>query len=71
MVAYAPNQEALIGKSDEVLADIDTLYAGSPGARYFCGADIIEDVLTLTVEDFGEFSDEGVRVHAPGHKLCT
>lgn len=33
MVAYAPAQEALIGRTDEVLADIDLLYAASPGPR--------------------------------------
>lgn len=65
LVAYAPRQEALVGRREEVLADIDLLYAGSPGARYFCGADIRQDALSLTVEDFAEFSDEGVRVHLP------
>ncbi|WP_245877250.1 hypothetical protein [Streptomyces glaucescens] len=66
MVAYAPGREALIGESDEVLADIDVLYAGSPGARCFCGADISQGSLVPVVADFGEFSDEGVRVHLPG-----
>ncbi|MFE2097370.1 hypothetical protein [Streptomyces sp. NPDC059468] len=65
MVAYAPQREALVGRREEVLADIDLLYAGSPGVRYFCGADIDQKALTLTVEDFAEFSDEGVRVHLP------
>ncbi|MGW6733470.1 hypothetical protein [Streptomyces sp. NPDC055013] len=68
MVAYSPNQEALIGKTDEVLADIDLLYAGAPGARYFCGVDISEHSTSLAVRDFGEFSDEGVRIHLSGQK---
>ncbi|MCL8014598.1 hypothetical protein [Streptomyces sp. AS02] len=63
MVAYAPNQEALVGKTHEVLTDIDLLYAGAPGARYFCGADGGEESLCLAVRDFAEFSDEGVRAH--------
>ena len=62
LVAYAPGQEALIATRDEVLADLDLLYAVSPGARYFCGADILDEAPILAVEDFGEFSDTGVRV---------
>ncbi|MEU1405022.1 hypothetical protein ABZ471_22145 [Streptomyces sp. NPDC005728] len=65
MVAYAPQREALVGSREEVLADLDLLYSGSPGARYFCGADVHHEALTLTVADFAEFSDEGVRVHLP------
>ncbi|WP_406443212.1 hypothetical protein OHB14_30075 [Streptomyces sp. NBC_01613] len=64
-VAYAPGQEALVGATDEVLADVDLLYVGSPSARYFCGAEIVDDSLILAVEDFAEFSDEGVTVHLP------
>ncbi|MFJ7148709.1 hypothetical protein ACIQVT_10955 [Streptomyces sp. NPDC100445] len=63
MVAYAPGREALLCDRDDVLADLDLLYAGAPGARYFCGADLDEDRLVLTVEDFAEFSDQGVTVH--------
>lgn len=63
MVAYAPAQQALVARTPEVLADIDLLYAASPGARYFCGADLTPDGLSLAVEDFAEFSDSGVKVH--------
>ncbi|WP_163010694.1 hypothetical protein [Streptomyces dangxiongensis] len=65
MVAYAPDKEALLGDRDEVLADLDLLYVGAPGARYFCGADLDQDRLILSVEDFAEFSDRGVTVHLP------
>ncbi|MFJ8055358.1 hypothetical protein [Streptomyces sp. NPDC096142] len=62
LVAYAPGREAFIAARDEVLADLDLLYASSPGARYFCGADMLDEAPILAVRDFGEFSDTGVRV---------
>lgn len=65
LVAYAPNQDALIARTGELLADIDLLYAGSPGPRYFCGAEIVNERLHLAVEDFAEFSESGVLVHIP------
>ncbi|MEW2621662.1 hypothetical protein [Streptomyces sp. NPDC048106] len=65
MIAYAPGRDGIIGDRDEVLADLDLLYSGSPGPRYFCGADVTQGRTILTVQDFAEFSDEGVTVHAP------
>ncbi|MFF7096829.1 hypothetical protein ACFY9A_31205 [Streptomyces rubradiris] len=65
MVVYAPGKEALLANRDEVLADLDLLYAEAPGARYFCGADINQDAVTVAVEHFAEFSDSGVIVHLP------
>ncbi|MEV5348131.1 hypothetical protein ACIG54_22220 [Streptomyces achromogenes] len=63
MVAYAPGRDALVAARDDVLADLDILYAGAPGVRYFCGADIDQETVTAAVEDFAEFSDSGVIVH--------
>ena len=65
MAAYSSSQEAIIGETQEVLADIDLLYAAAPGPRYFCGADVADEQLTLSMDDFAEFSDAGVRVHVP------
>jgi hypothetical protein len=62
LVAYAPGREALVGGARDVLAGIDLLYAGSPGARYFCGTDLADGVPVPVVEDFAGFSDGGVTV---------
>ncbi|MCZ0209314.1 hypothetical protein OZK63_28305 [Streptomyces sp. UMAF16] len=68
MVAYAPGKVALLADRDEVLADLDLLYAQAPGVRYFCGADINQNTVTVAVEHFAEFSDSGVIVHLPEHR---
>ncbi|MFH7338155.1 hypothetical protein [Streptomyces sp. KHY 26] len=65
MIAYAPGRDGIIGDRDEVLADLDLLYSGSPGPRYFCGVDVAQGHTNLAVQDFAEFSDEGVTVHMP------
>lgn len=71
MVAYSPDQEALVGRAGDILSDIDLLYAGSPGPRYFCGADFSRGELSIAVEDFAEFSDAGVVVPAPGPRSSS
>jgi hypothetical protein len=68
MVAYAPGKEAILAARDDVLADLDILYAGAPGVRYFCGADIIRDTVIVAAEDFAEFSDNGVIVRLAEHR---
>lgn len=55
MIMFDYDEPSLLTLKDDGLRDLDLLYSGSPGARYFCGADIIEGRCVPCHEDFAEF----------------
>lgn len=55
MCMYSGSEPSLVGLRDEVLRDVDLIYSSSPGARYFCGVDMVSGAPVPAFEDFAEF----------------
>jgi hypothetical protein len=55
MCMFSGSEPALVGLRDDVLRDVDLIYSSSPGARYFCGVDLVSSIAVPAFEDFAEF----------------
>ena len=55
MVMYDGSQPSILCGTGAGLRDLDLLYSAAPGARYFCGVDLIDGRAIPRYEDFAEF----------------
>lgn len=58
MLMYSGAEPSLLGIKEDALRDLDLLYSASPGARYFCGVDIVDGRPIPRYEDFAEFDGD-------------
>jgi hypothetical protein len=58
MLMYSGAEPSLLGFKEDALRDIDLIYSASPGARYFCGVDIVDGQPIPRYEDFAEFDGD-------------
>ncbi|SDJ97375.1 hypothetical protein [Nonomuraea jiangxiensis] len=69
LVMYAPDQPGIVCEFDTGIGNLDLLYWTAPGARYFCGASLVDGVLVPSHEYFGEFDGHTkIRLHTPATK---
>lgn len=54
-VMYSWREPGIVCRTADVLKDIDYLYSSAPGARYFCGVDVVNDFPRPIYEDFAEY----------------
>lgn len=52
---YSAAEPSLVCLKEDGLLDIDLIYYGAPGARYFCGVDLIDGVPTPAFNHLAEF----------------
>jgi hypothetical protein len=55
MLLFGVDEPSLVTEKLPGLRDIDLIYSGTGGARYFCGTEIINRSIHPRYEDFGEF----------------
>lgn len=55
MFMYSGAEPSILSLRDDGLRDLDLIYSASPGARYFCGIDIVDGCPKPVYEDFAEF----------------
>lgn len=62
---YAPNEQGLVGKFADVVSDLDLLYSGASGYRYFCAVETTGEEIRIQPEYFGEFDGHArIRISA-------
>lgn len=54
-IMYAPDEQALLCKTDDAIADLDLLYSAAPGTRFLCGAEIEKKIIRVFHSDFAEY----------------
>ncbi|MFI8963362.1 hypothetical protein ACIGO8_14760 [Streptomyces sp. NPDC053493] len=52
---YSAREPGVVCKAREAIPDLDLLYSGAPGSRYFCGAEAEEGGPTPHFMDFAEY----------------
>ncbi|MET9952242.1 hypothetical protein ABZ135_11930 [Streptomyces sp. NPDC006339] len=64
---YAAHEPGIVCSARDALPDLDLLYSGAPGPRYFCGADLQDGHPKLRFTDFAEYDGlDLVRAYVPG-----
>lgn len=58
MLMYSGAEPSLLGFREDALRDLDLIYSASPGARYFCGVDLVDGRPIPRYEDFAEFDGD-------------
>ncbi|MGW2015663.1 hypothetical protein [Streptomyces sp. NPDC001927] len=57
---YGAREPGIACRTREALPDLDLLYSGAPGARYFCGADLSNGTPLPRYDDFAEYDGNGL-----------
>lgn len=55
LIMYAPEEPSILCRLEDAIIDLDLLYSHAPGPRYFCGADVDGEEVTLSCTSFAEF----------------
>jgi hypothetical protein len=55
VIMYTGDQDSLLCRTEDAIADLDLLYSRAPGDRFFCGAELIGTVLNVLHEHFSEY----------------
>ncbi|MGH3802845.1 MAG: hypothetical protein ACRDTD_22505, partial [Pseudonocardiaceae bacterium] len=54
-VMYNGDEPAILCSTEDAVADLDLLYSGAPGTRFFCGAEINGKETKVVHSDFAEY----------------
>ncbi|MFC8171070.1 hypothetical protein [Streptomyces sp. NPDC057325] len=57
---YSGREPGFACRTHDAVPDLDLLYSGAPGSRYFCGVDMGSEGPVLNFKDFAEYDGNGV-----------